>query len=69
MATEAGGCHVELTFANGSTATVDVVINLLGWIGCGSNPHGCGPVLSATPSLTSLGNHCAESGADAEPLG
>jgi hypothetical protein len=38
---DAGTCHVELTFANGATSSVDVEI-VSRWRALGSDPHGCG---------------------------
>ena len=37
----AGTCHVELTFGNGVTSSVDLDFTSH-WIGCGSDPHACG---------------------------
>jgi hypothetical protein len=37
----AGLCHVELTFGNGATSSVDLDFTSH-WTGCGSDPHGCG---------------------------
>lgn len=43
----AGTCHVELTFGNGATSSVDVDF-VSEWIACGSDPHGCGEGFLAT---------------------
>jgi hypothetical protein len=47
LANGAGTCHAELTFGNGATSSVDVDFMSV-WIGCGSDPHGCGQGFLAT---------------------
>ena len=39
--TDAGTCHVELTFANGATSSTDLKF-MSRWRPLGSDPHGCG---------------------------
>jgi hypothetical protein len=47
MATGAGTCHVEVTFENGATSSVDLDFTSR-WFGCGSDPQGCGEGFVAT---------------------
>jgi hypothetical protein len=46
-ANDAGSCHVQLLFANGSTFTTDVEFSGE-WLACGSEPHGCGELITPT---------------------
>jgi hypothetical protein len=41
LANGAGTCHVQVTFGSGPTSSLDVDFASV-WIGCGSDPHGCG---------------------------
>lgn len=50
----AGTCHVEVTFAT-STVSTDIVMTMGSWMACGSDPHGCGQTIVATPATVMLG--------------
>jgi hypothetical protein len=63
-----GTCHVEMTFASGGTFSTDLTITSE-WLACGSDPHGCGQVIVATPSEVSVPDQCGDAGADAELSG
>jgi len=60
----AGTCHVEVTFATGTVST-DIVMTTGSWLSCGSDPHGCGQAIVATPSTVMLGP-CGEADAGGE---
>jgi hypothetical protein len=47
MAEGAGTCHVDLTFGNGATSSVDLDF-ASEWAACGADPHGCGEGFLAT---------------------
>jgi hypothetical protein len=51
-------------FANGTTSSTDITFASQ-WLPCGSEPHGCGEGVTATPSLVTVGNQCVDSGVDA----
>jgi hypothetical protein len=68
--TGAGTCHVELTYADGTTYTTDVEFTGQ-WRACGSDPNGCGeqfaPVgLPTEPGgyldVLSVGDACVDGG-------
>jgi hypothetical protein len=54
---DAGTCHVELSFASGDTASVDVDI-VSKWRPRGDDPHGCGQEFVA---VTDTGAPCLSS--------
>ena len=60
----AGTCHVELTLASGATSSTAIEF-VSDWLPCGSDPHGCGQGVTATPSRVPIGNQCADAGVDA----
>jgi hypothetical protein len=64
-ANAAGACHVNLTFANGSTYSTDVEFSGQ-WLPCGPNPHGCGekitPAGPGFPVILTTGNQCEDAG-------
>jgi hypothetical protein len=41
MSNGAGACHVQVTFSNGATSSVDLTFKSQ-WMACGSDPQGCG---------------------------
>lgn len=74
-----GSCHVQLLFADGSTYATDVEFTSE-WLACGSNPHGCGDLITPMgllrapdrPSLAllSVASYCSTDdagGGDATP--
>jgi hypothetical protein len=63
-ASGAGTCHVELTFGNGATSSVDMVFTSQS-IACGSDPHGCGEGFVAADQ--SAPDPTCAAGPDAEP--
>jgi hypothetical protein len=63
-ASGAGTCHVELTFGSGATSSVDLDF-MSQWIGCGSDPHGCGEGFVAPDQ--SVPDPTCDAGQDAEP--
>jgi hypothetical protein len=71
-ASGAGTCHVELTFGNGATSSLDLDF-MSQWIGCGSDPHGCGEGFIAvnadgSPNIqVSVPGATCDAGLDAEP--
>jgi hypothetical protein len=60
----AGTCHVVLTFAGGATLSTDIDFTPGAWLSCGSNPHGCGQNISASPSAVPIANVCVDAGLD-----
>jgi hypothetical protein len=52
--TDAGTCHVELTFGSGAASSLDVKI-VSRWRALGSDPHGCGQEFVG---LTDAGDPC-----------
>ena len=51
--TDAGTCHLDVTFADGATSSLEVEF-ISQWRPCGSDPHGCGEALiPVTPSGSS----------------
>jgi hypothetical protein len=63
-ASGAGTCHVELTFGNGATSSVDLDFTSQS-IACGSDPHGCGEGLEVADQ--SAPDPTCAAGPDAEP--
>jgi hypothetical protein len=63
-ASGAGTCHVELTFGNGATSSVDLDFTSQS-ISCGSDPKGCGEELLAADQ--SAPDPTCAAGPDAEP--
>ncbi|HEX3344687.1 MAG TPA: hypothetical protein VHS09_08955, partial [Polyangiaceae bacterium] len=61
---DGGECQVTLTFADGTASTVSLGFAEQ-WEVCGSDPHGCGQLLIATPATTAVTAPCADGGADA----
>jgi hypothetical protein len=61
----AGTCHVDVTFANGTTSATDITMTAQTFA-CGSNPHACGN-FAATPAAVTIAAPCADSGVDAAP--
>ena len=57
-------CQVALTFADGATTSVSFGFGEE-WQACGSDPHGCGQSLVASPASTTVSGGCADGG----PLG
>ena len=64
IANGAGTCHVELTFANGATSSVDVDF-MSEWEACGSDPHGCGQGFIAANTTVSVPEPTCDAVADA----
>jgi hypothetical protein len=60
----AGTCHVELTFANGATSSVDVDF-MFELIACGSDPKGCGQHFVAPTATVSVPEAACNAGPDA----
>jgi len=73
---DAGTCHVEMTFGNGATSAVDVDFMAV-WQPLGSDPHGCGQefVPVTADGSACIPNGCqvsvpepmCDAGLDAEP--
>jgi hypothetical protein len=62
-ANAAGACHVEWTFPGGATSSIDLVF-ASEWRACGSDPHGCGEGLAASPADA---GSCLPSGCQVPP--
>jgi hypothetical protein len=61
---DGGACHVDVEFEGGAVFSTDVTFEAI-WLACGSDPHGCGPGISATPDRVSVGSQCGgEAGLD-----
>ena len=60
-----GTCHVTWTYADGSTASTDIVFTPI-WEPCGSDPHGCGQGVITSPAAVQVGDACGDAGGDAE---
>ena len=58
IGTDAGTCHVELTFGSGATSSVDVDF-ASEWRALGFDPHGCG---QAVVPVTADGGPCPPTG-------
>ncbi|MDB4987228.1 MAG: hypothetical protein JWN04_2406 [Myxococcaceae bacterium] len=57
QSTDAGVCHIEVTFETGVTSTVDVSF-VARWRALGDDPHGCGQEFVA---VTDAGSACSPS--------
>jgi hypothetical protein len=53
----AGTCHLDVTFDGGTTYETDVDFEEQ-WYPCGSDPHGCGQLPTATQRQVTLGGQC-----------
>ncbi len=62
----AGTCHVELIFGSGATSSVDLDF-MSQWLGCGSDPHGCGQAIVAATTTVPVPEPTCDAGLDAEP--
>jgi hypothetical protein len=58
--TAAGACRIELTLPGGAITTADVTFAPGDWSPCGSNPHGCGQLLAATPPVVLVEGQCPD---------
>jgi hypothetical protein len=55
---DGGTCHVEIDFEGGAAFSTDITFAAT-WLPCGSDPHGCGPGVIATPDRISVGSQCS----------